>query len=49
MTVLSRWRIDRMPDYTNDCPDMIEPAHILIEDHRSGEVARSRSRTWRRR
>lgn len=28
-----------MPDYTEDYPDMLDPAYILFEDHGSGEFA----------
>jgi len=30
MSVLGRWRIVQMPDYTDDYPDMMEPAYILF-------------------
>jgi hypothetical protein len=39
MSLLGRWRIVEMPDYTDDYPDMMEPAYILFEDHGSGEFA----------
>lgn len=39
MSILGRWRIVEMPDYTDDYPDMMEPAYILFEDHGSGEFA----------
>lgn len=39
MSVRGRWRITRMPDYTDDYPDMMEPAYILFEDHGSGKFA----------
>ncbi len=39
MRLLGRWRIVQMPDYTDDYPDMMEPAYILFEDHGSGEFA----------
>ena len=39
MSVLGRWRIVEMPDYTEDYPDMVEPAYILFEDRGSGEFA----------
>ena len=39
MSLLGHWRIVEMPDYTEDYPDMIEPAYILFEDHGSGEFA----------
>lgn len=38
MTLLGRWRIVEMPDYTSDDPDMMEPACILF-DHDAGEFA----------
>jgi hypothetical protein len=38
VTVLGRWRIVEMPDYTDDYPDMMEPAYILFEATR-GEFA----------
>ncbi|MGR4867221.1 hypothetical protein [Caulobacter sp. LARHSG274] len=31
MSVLGRWRIVQMPDYTDDYRDMMEPAYILFE------------------
>ena len=31
MSVLGKWRITQMPDYTEDFPDMMEPAYILFE------------------
>ncbi len=39
MNLMGRWRIARMPDYTEDYPDMVEPAYILFEAHGSGEFA----------
>jgi len=39
MSLLGRWRIVEMPDYTDDYPDMMEPAYILFEEHGSGEFA----------
>lgn len=39
MTLLGRWRIVEMPDYTDDFPDMVEPAYVLFEDHGSGKFA----------
>lgn len=39
MSVLGRWRITRMPHYTDDYPDMMEPAFILFDDHGSGTFA----------
>ena len=38
MSVLGRWRIVQMPDYTDDYPDMVEPAYILFEAQ-GGEFA----------
>jgi hypothetical protein len=38
MSVLGKWRIVKMPDYTDDYPNMIEPAYILFERTR-GEFA----------
>jgi hypothetical protein len=38
MSVLGKWRIVEMPDYTDDYPDMTEPAYILFEPNR-GEFA----------
>lgn len=39
MSVLGRWRIVEMADYTDDYPDMVEPAYILFEDRGCGECA----------
>ena len=39
MSLLGRWRIVEMPDYTDDYPDMMEPAYILFGDHGCGEFA----------
>jgi hypothetical protein len=39
VSVLGKWRIVEMPDYTSDYPDMIEPAYILLAAHGSGEFA----------
>ena len=39
MSLLGRWRIVEMPDYTDDYPDMMEPAYIRFENHGSGEFA----------
>ena len=39
MSVLGRWRIVEMPDYTEDYPDMVEPDYILLRDLCSGEFA----------
>ncbi len=37
MSLLGKWRIVAMPDYTEDYPDMLEPAYILLEDKGAGE------------
>ena len=34
-----KWRIVRMPDYTSDFPDMVEPAYILFDGKGGGEFA----------
>jgi hypothetical protein len=34
MTFLDKWRIVKMRDYTDDYPDMMEPAYILVEPTR---------------
>ncbi len=39
MNLLGKWRIVEMPDYTDDYPDMVEPAYILFEQSGSGEFA----------
>ena len=39
MSILGRWRIVEMPDYTDDYPDMVEPAYIQFEANGSGEFA----------
>jgi hypothetical protein len=39
MSLLGRWRIVAMPDYTDDYPNTVEPAYILFEDHGRGEFA----------
>jgi hypothetical protein len=39
MSLLGRWRIIEMPDYTNDYPDMMEPAYIVFGQHGSGKFA----------
>jgi hypothetical protein len=39
MSVLGKWRIIGMPDYTDDYPDMVEPAYLLFEGLGSGEFA----------
>lgn len=37
MSLQGRWRIVEMPDYTDDDPDMVEPAYILLDANGSGE------------
>lgn len=32
-----KWRIVKMPDYTSDYPDMVEPAYLLIDGKGDGE------------
>lgn len=39
MTVLGRWRITAMPDYTPDYPDMMGPAHVVFGANGSGAFA----------
>jgi hypothetical protein len=39
MSVVGRWRIVEMPDYTDDYPDMVEPAYIQFEASGSGAFA----------
>lgn len=34
-----KWRITKMPDYTSDYPDMVEPAYIRFDGRGSGEFA----------
>jgi hypothetical protein len=34
-----RWHIVKMPDYTPDYPDMVEPAYILFDGKGGGEFA----------
>src|SRR6516225_3895763 len=34
-----KWRIIKMPDYTSDYPDMVEPAYIRFDGKGSGEFA----------
>lgn len=34
-----KWRIVKMPDYTSDYPDMVEPAYILFDGNGGGEFA----------
>ena len=34
-----KWRIIKMPDYTSDFPDMVEPAYILFDGKGGGECA----------
>jgi hypothetical protein len=37
--VKGKWRIVKMPDYTSDFPDMVEPAYILFDSKGGGEFA----------
>jgi hypothetical protein len=37
--VKGKWRIFKMPDYTSDFPDMVEPAYILFDGMGGGEFA----------
>jgi hypothetical protein len=39
MSLAGRWRIVEMPDYVEDCRDMMEPAYIEFAANRSGEFA----------
>ncbi len=34
-----KWHIVKMPDYTPDYPDMVEPAYILFDGEDGGEFA----------
>lgn len=34
-----KWRIVKMPDYTADYPDLVEPAYILFDGKGGGEFA----------
>ena len=34
-----KWRIVKMPDYTTDYPDMVEPAYIVLDGNGGGEFA----------
>ena len=34
-----KWRIVKMPDYTADYPDMVEPAYIQFDGKGGGEFA----------
>ena len=34
-----KWRTIKMPDYTSDFPDMVEPAYILFDGKSGGEFA----------
>lgn len=34
-----KWRITKMPDYTPDYPDMVEPDYILFDGQGGGEFA----------
>jgi hypothetical protein len=35
--VKGKWRITKMPDYTSDFPDMVEPAYIRFDGKGGGE------------
>jgi hypothetical protein len=37
--VKGKWRIVKMPDYTSDYPDMVEPAYIQFDRKGGGEFA----------
>jgi hypothetical protein len=37
--VRGKWRVVKMPDYTSDYPDMVEPAYILLDGKGGGEFA----------
>jgi hypothetical protein len=39
MSLLGKWRVVAMPDYTEDYPDMLEPAYLLLEEKGAGEFA----------
>jgi hypothetical protein len=39
MSLLDQWRIVEMPDYTDDYPEMMQPACIRFEDQGSREFA----------
>jgi hypothetical protein len=39
MSVLGKWRIVEMPDYTTGNCDMMEPAYILFTNQGTGEFA----------
>lgn len=39
MSVIGKWRIIEMPDYTDDYPDMLEPAYILFGENGGSEFA----------
>ena len=34
-----KWRITKMPGFTSDYPDMVEPAYIWFDGQGSGEFA----------
>ena len=36
MSLLGKWRVVEMPDYTEDYPDMLERAYLLFEDNGAG-------------
>jgi hypothetical protein len=35
--VKGKWRIVKMPDYTSDRPNMVEPAYILFDGKNGDE------------
>ncbi|MDA0654154.1 MAG: hypothetical protein O3C09_01990 [Proteobacteria bacterium] len=37
--MIGKWRIAEMPDYTDDFPDMMEPAYIFFDGNGGGEFA----------
>jgi len=37
--MIGKWRIIKMPDYTADYPDMVEPAYIQFDHEGGGEFA----------
>ncbi|WP_420335693.1 hypothetical protein [Roseibium sp.] len=39
MSLLGKWRVVAMPDYTEEYPDMLEPAYLLLEEKGAGEFA----------
>jgi hypothetical protein len=36
--VKGKWRITKMPDYTSDYPDMVEPAYIQFDGKGGGDA-----------